>query len=314
MATLRPSAPALLDERSRAQQVAGTAALQSALERSRANRARASAALDQARAELKRSETLAVQGFISVTQLENDRLSSRLRETELESARQEELAARHTLEQSRATLKTYSDASTQNPQRTVAIESPVSGNVLKILQQSEGIVLAGTPLLELGDPQRLEVVVDVLSEEAAQIQPGALVHLSNWGGAVVLEGRVRIVEPAAFTKVSALGVEEQRVNTVVDILSPPEQWATLGDGYKVDVRILMQTAENVLLLPVSALFPAGPGSAVMVIEEGTAKLRDVEVAARNGSHAWIRTGVSLGTEVIVYPDTKLRDGDRVNKR
>ncbi len=314
VATLWPIAPALLDERARAEQTARIGAMQASVARTRANVERAGAALDQARAELKRSETLALQGFVSPNQNETGRLSVRLREKELESARQEEDAARHELDQSRIALKQFSQSTQDGQQRVYAIKAPVSGKVLKVLQQSEGVVMAGTPLLELGDPTQLEVVVDILTEDAAQIKPGTRVQLANWGGPDTLEGTVRLIEPAAFTKVSALGVEEQRVNAIVDITSPPEKWQTMSDGFKVDVRVLVQVVENAVKVPVSALFPVGARSGLFVLDAGHARLREIEVAARNGVDAWVKVALAQGTQVIVYPDTKLKDGDRVKGR
>jgi HlyD family secretion protein len=314
VARLWPVAPALLDERSRAEQVARIGAMQASLARAQANRERAKAALDQASAELKRSETLAQQGFVSPTQNETGQLNVRLREKELESARQEEFAAQYGLEQSRMALKQFFQPVQSDQQRSFEVRSPVSGKVLKVLQQSEGIVMAGTPLMELGDPTKLEVVVDILTEDAAQIKPGTVVQLSNWGGPDVLKGQVRLVEPAAFTKVSALGVEEQRVNTIIDITSPPETWSALGDGFKVDVRVLVQVVENAVTVPVSALFPIGARSGLFVLDKGRARLQEIEVATRNGTQAWVDKGLAPGTQVIVYPDTKLTDGDRVKAR
>ena len=175
-------------------------------------------------------------------------------------------------------------------------------------------VQAGTPLMELGDPAQLEVVVDILTEDAAQIRPGTAVQMRNWGGAEMLEGRVRLIEPGAFTKVSALGVEEQRVNAIIDISSPAEKWQALGDGFKVDVSVLVQVVENALKVPVSALFPMGVRSGLFVLEQGRARLRQIDVAARNGVEAWVKDGLANGTQVIVYPDSKLQDGDRVQAR
>lgn len=314
VATLWPVAPALLDERARAEQAARSGAMEASVARAQANVGRAAAALEQVRAELKRSETLAQQGFVSPNQNETGRINVRLREKELESARQEENAARHELEQSRIALKQFSQATPGGTQRTVEVRSPVSGKVLKTLQQSEGIVAAGTPLMELGDPSRLEVAVDILTEDAAQIKPGTAVQLSNWGGPEVLLGQVRLIEPAAFTKVSALGVEEQRVNAIIDITSPPEQWQALGDGFKVDVRVLVQVVDNAVKVPVSALFPVGARAGLFVLDGGHARLREVEVAARNGVDAWVKAGLNPGTQVIVYPDTTLKDGDAVKPR
>lgn len=314
LATVWPVAPALLDARARSEQQARIGAVEASVARARANVGRSLAALEQARAELKRSETLAQQGYVSPNQNETGRLNVQLREKELESARQEEDASRHELEQSRAALRQFSQTTSEGPQRAFSIKAPISGKVLKILQQSEGIVSAGTPLMELGDPSQLEVVVDVLTEDAAQIKPGTAVRLMNWGGPEQLNGQVRLVEPAAFTKVSALGVEEQRVNTVIDITSPPESWRALGDGFKVDVRVLVQVVENAVMVPVSALFPVGTRSALFIVDAGRIRQQEVEVAARNGVQAWIRTGLQPGTKVVVYPDSALRDGDRVRSR
>lgn len=314
VATFWPVAPALLDERTRAEQSARIGAMQASVARAQANVGRAGAALDQAQAELKRSEALAQQGFVSPNQNETGRLAVRLREKELESARQEEAAARHELEQSRVALRQFSQIAPDGRQRAYEVKAPVSGKVLKVLQQSEGIVMAGTPIMELGDPTQLEVVVDILTEDAAQIKPGTAVQLSNWGGPDVLTGQVRLIEPAAFTKVSALGVEEQRVNAIIDITSPPEKWQALGDGFKVDVRVLVQVVENAVMIPVSALFPIGARSGLFVLDKGHAHLQEIEVAARNGALAWVKTGLTKDTQVIVYPDTKLKDGDRVKTR
>jgi HlyD family secretion protein len=313
LAILWPVTPNLLDERTRQEQREHIGAMEATLRRATTNVERGKAALEQAIADLKRSETLAQQGFVSPTQNETGRLNVRLREKELESARQDEHAARHELDQSRIAIRQFAQGSEGGPQRSWQIKSPVAGKVLKVNQQSESVVQAGTPLIELGDPSRLEVIVDLLTEDAAQIRPGTPATLSNWGGPNILQARVRLIEPAAFTKVSALGVEEQRVNVVLDISSPAEQWQTLGDGFKADVRILVQAVENVVKVPVSALFPVGSHSALFVIEDGRARQHEVEVKARNGSEAWIRTDLQPGTPVIVYPPTALREGQRIRK-
>jgi HlyD family secretion protein len=314
VATLWPVDPTLLDERARAEQTARIGAMEASAARARANMERALAALEQARIELKRSEALASQGFVSPNQNETGQLNVRLREKELESARQEEDAARHELDQSRIALKQYAGSEPARQQKPYEIKAPAAGKVLKLIQQSEGMVPAGTALLELGDPAQLEVVADILTEDAAQITPGTAVQLSNWGGAEMLEGRVRLIEPGAFTKVSALGVEEQRVKVVIDFTSPAERWQTLGDGFKVDVRVLVQVVDNAVKVPVSALFPVGARSGLFVLEQGRAHQRVIDVAARNGVEAWVRSGLTAGTQVIIYPDTQLRDGDRVRPR
>ena len=314
VAIVLPAAPILLDERTRAEQEARVGAAAAAVGKARASVERASAALEQARAELGRSEALARQGFISPNQIETGRLGVRLREKELDSARQEEAVAQHELERARITLRQSEITSQPVPQRNFEVRAPVSGVVIKLWQQSEVAVAAGTPLLELGDPTQLDVVADVLTEDAASMQPGTAVELSNWGGPAVLEGRVRLIEPGAFTKVSALGVEEQRVNVIVDITSPQPQWQRLGDGFKVDVRIRVQTEDNVLKVPVSALFPRDGGSGLFTLSEGRARIKPVEIGARNGAEAWVKSGLSESDTVIVYPGNQLNEGERVKQR
>ena len=170
--------------------------------------------------------------------------------------------------------------------------------MLKVHHQSETAVATGTPLLEIGDTARMEIVAELLTTDALQAVPGSAVRIERWGGPTVLQGRVRRVEPAAFTKVSALGVEEQRVNVLIDITSPAAEWAALGDGYRVGVRIVTRSEAAVLRVPVSAVFPlpagaggaGAPGSAVFVLDGGRARLQPVTVGARNGSEAWIQRG------------------------
>lgn len=311
LATLWPIVPGLLDERTRREQDERIGALEATERRAGTNVERARAALDQAVADLKRSETLAQQGFVSPTQNETGRLTVRLRQKELDAALLDEHAAQHELQQARIAIRTFGQGG--SGLRSWAIKSPIAGKVLKVNQQSEGLVQAGTPLLELGDPADLEVVVDLLTEDAAQVRPGTPAMLANWGGPQALQARVRLVEPAAYTKVSALGVEEQRVNVVLDILSPREQWNTLGDGYKADVRIVVQTEKDALKVPVSALFPNGARAALYAAENGRARLHEVEVLARNGSEAWIKAELAPGTEVILFPPSVLQEGQRVRK-
>lgn len=311
LATLWPITPGLLDERTRREQDERIGALEAAERRAGTSVERARAALDQAVADLKRSETLAQQGFVSPTQNESGRLTMRLRQKELDSALLDEHAAQHELQQARIAIRTFGQGGTG--QRSWAIKSPITGKVLKINQQSEGLVQAGTPLLDLGDPTDLEVVVELLTEDAAQVRPGTPATLANWGGSQPLQARVRLVEPAAYTKVSALGVEEQRVNVVLDILSPPDQWNSLGDGFKADVRIVVQTTGDALKVPVSALFPSGARAALFVVEDGRARQQEVEVLARNGNEAMIKAELPPGTEVILFPPSALREGQRVKK-
>jgi HlyD family secretion protein len=186
--------------------------------------------------------------------------------------------------------------------------------VLKVTQESETPVQPGTPILEIGEPRDLEVVVDVLSTDAVEIRPGAAVAIANWGGQGILNGRVRRVEPAAFTKISTLGVEEQRVNVLIDLISPPEDWASLGDGYQVDARITVFAQENATIVPAGALFRRGEAWNVFVIENGRAQVREVTLLRRSGRNAAVASGLAPDERVIVYPSDRIAAGARVEFR
>lgn len=311
LAVLMPTTPALLDERTRQAQSEHLGALEAHVSRTESDMARAQAALAQAQSELQRSERLAEQGFVSPNQADTLRMNLQLRRQELESARQEDHAARHTLQEQRIGLQPATANAHTAPSRVWHVRSPVDGRVLKVHLDSEATVLAGVPLIDVGDPSQLEVRTDILTEDAAQVQPGAMAELSRWGGAQTLQARVRLVEPAAFTKVSALGVEEQRVNVVLDLLSPPAELPAVGDGFKVDVRIVVQVQTQALMAPVSALFPLGADWALFVVDKGRARQQRVKVLARNGREAWLDTELKAGTEVVVYPPSRLKEGDRL---
>ena len=315
IATVLPANPSLLDERTRLEQRERIGSVEASVARAQANIERANAALAKAVADTRRTESLAQQGFVSPTQVESERLNQRLREKELEAARREAEAVRHELAQVRIALQPSRVPTNAMTSAPWLVRAPVDGKVLKVVQQSEGVLPAGTPLLELGDPTALEVVVDVLTEDAAQLRPGLPVRLHGWGGAA-LAGVVRLVEPAAFTKVSALGVEEQRVYAVIDITSPHAQWATLGDGFRVEVSIVVQSVDNALLVPVSALFPQGANMALFVLQDGRAHLRQVQLVARNGQDAALvdGSGLAAGAQVVIYPPPGLKDGARVSPR
>jgi HlyD family secretion protein len=185
--------------------------------------------------------------------------------------------------------------------------------VLKVTQPSENTLPAGAALLEVGDPRAMEVVSELLTTDAVQARPGRRVVIERWGGPPV-EGRVRRVDPAAFTKVSALGIEEQRVLAVIDLTSPPSDWAAMGDGFRVVVRVITTSADDALVVPVGALFPHGDGLAVYTIEGRRARLRQLDIGGRNAGEAWVRSGLTVGQQVIVYPPSTVADGRRVRVR
>jgi HlyD family secretion protein len=194
------------------------------------------------------------------------------------------------------------------------IYSPINGSVLRVMQESSAVVMPGTALVELGDPSDLEVEIDVLSRDAVRIHPGDLVLLEHWGGVRPLEGRVRVVEPSGFTKISTLGVEEQRVWVIVDLIDPPKQRPTLGDGFRVEARIVIDEAENVLRVPTSALFRVKDKPAVFRVEGGVAHQQLLKVGRQNGLEAEIVEGLSEGDEIVLHPSDQIEDGVKVKQR
>ena len=313
VATLTPVLSPMLDERTLREQQVRVEIMQASVQRADARIERARVALQQARNEVSRSEQLATQGYVSPTKLDTDRLAELASQKELDAAIQDRHVTVHEVEQARAAVA----AVTRPGQaRAFVLRAPVSGRVLRVAQTSEASVALGTALVELGDVSRMEVVAELLTTDALQARPGSLVRIERWGGDGALEGRVRLVEPEAFTKVSALGVEEQRVRVLIDLTSAPDKWRALGDGYRVSVRIVNQSQDQVLKVPVSAVFPRSDtaGAAVFVLDHGRARITAVDVAARNGADAWIRQGLQPGAVVIVYPPSTVRDGSSVRQR
>lgn len=309
-AILPPPAP-LLDPRSRreAEERLGTA--EAALERAKAVVERARAQTDNAKAELDRTRTLAGSGASTAQALERAELAQRVADRDLRAAEFQNHAAEHDLAQATALLGRYKEG-VDAPADPWNVSAPVSGVVLRVLQESETAVQSGTPLMEIGDPRDLEIVTDVLSTEAVEIRPGAEVSIERWGGPGILAGRVRRIEPAAFTKVSTLGVEEQRVNVLIDIVSPQQQWSGLGDGYQADTRITVFTQDDIQIIPAGALFRRGDSWSVYVAVDGRAQQRSVELARRSRGLAAVRNGLAPGERVIVYPSDQVSPDVRVS--
>jgi HlyD family secretion protein len=312
VATLLPVISPLLDERSVRELQARVGAAEAGLARASTRIGAAKVALEQARNELRRTEQLAQQGFVAPTKIDADRLAALAAQQELQAAQEGEHVSRHELDQARAALGSARGGSGAG----FALRSPVKGRVLKLHQTSETVLALGTPVLEIGDTARLEIVAELLTADALAARPGSPVRIDRWGGPGLLEGRVKRVEPAAFTKVSALGVEEQRVNVIVELTSPPAAWAALGDGFRVTIAVVTRSEAKVLKVPVSAVFPqrGGGGHAVYAVDGGRAKLTPVKVVARNGQEAWLGDGLAEGAVVIVYPAAAVADGVRVAPR
>lgn len=313
IATIVPSPVPFLDPRSRREAEERLGAAEAALERTKAVVERAQAQVNQAKNELARTRTLVERGASTVQALERAELAMRVADRDLRAAEFQHEAAEHELEQVRALLARYGNG-TNAALEGWNVTAPVPGLVLKIAQESETIIQPGSPIMEVGDPRDLEIMVDVLSTDAVEIRPGMEVAIENWGGQGVLLGRVHRVEPAAFTKISTLGVEEQRVNVLVDISSPPNQWSGLGDGYRVNARISVFTREDATIVPAGALFRRGESWNVFVVEGGRAQTRAVTLLRRSGRVAAIATGLTPGERVIVYPSDRVASGVRINAR
>jgi len=311
LAEIAPALAPLLDPRARAEAEARLGAATSALGQARAQAARADAAQTLAETELKRSRTLASSGAMTKQALEQAEFATRMRVEEAASARFAVKVATEEVRLSRATLGSGGPA--PRP-RHVDVMAPVSGRVLRVFQKSAGMVQAGAPLLEVGDPAALEVVVDLLTTAAVQVTPGLPVVISGWGGEGPLNGRVRLVEPSGFTRPSALGVDEQRVNVIVALTDPRARWAALGDGFRVEARLVLWQADDVLQAPIGAVFRHGDGWGLYRIDSNRAKQIAVTLGHRSEDAVEIKSGVDAGDIVAVHPGERVQSGARVEVR
>jgi len=312
--TIKPLRSQALDPRSLAEAQSRVAATDSALHAAEQIARSAQAEMELAHKELLRLKPLAKTGHISQGELDQAATLARSSEATKRSADFSVDVARHELEAARTALKYTGAKGEPDPSSIVQVRAPVTGRVLKIHQECEGVVAAGHPLLEIGDTQSLEIETDVLSSDAVKIKPGMRVIYNRWGGEKPLQGLVRVVEPVGFTKVSALGVEEQRVLVISDITSNIEQWQYLGDSYRVESRFILWESDDVLQIPASALFHYDDGWAVFVTDSGKAKRRSVEVGRRNGLSAQILEGLTIGEKIITHPDDSIDDGVPVKRR
>ncbi len=312
LATLRPASPELLDVRSRAGSEGRVRAAEAALGRARANRDRARAELRFAQSDFKRNKSLGDQGIVSREQVEVSQLAAETRREALEAAEFEVRAAEGEVAAARAGLLEANPGAGGGG--VYELRSPVAGVVLRRLRESESVVPAGEPLMEVGNPRDLEIVADLLSTDAAQLRPGQPVEIEQWGGGTALAGRVKRIEPSGFLKISALGVEEQRVNVIMNLIDPPERWPGLGDGFRVEVRVVMAQKDSVLQVPTSALFRDEQGWVAFAVENGKAVRRRVEVGVQNGLQAEIVSGLREGEQVVTHPSADVKEGVAVAAR
>lgn len=310
---ITPLKSVLLDPRSKADAEDRVLAAEAALRTAQARVTADAASAEFARSEYNRIKQVYDKKLISRSDLERAEAEKRRANATLESSRFTAENARYSLEEARNALSHFATEDEDITSEHVMIHSPVDGQVLAIYKESEGTVAAGQVLMEVGNAQALEVVVEVLSADAVRIQPGMTVEFERWGGEQTLDGLVRVIEPAGFTKVSALGVEEQRVRVIVDISSSADQWARLGDRYRVDAKFILWQGDDILQIPENALFRYDDGWAVFIANnENRAELRKVEPGKRNGLRAQILSGVEEGEKVITHPDDQIVDGRQIN--
>lgn len=314
VASIEPTDPGFLDVRSEAQAQAAVRAAEAALGLARAELRRAETELEFARTELNRAQRLS-RSSISESAFDESRRRYETQQSLVEEARAQVKIRESQLEQAKAQLMPSSSAAAQRePCDCIDVRSPVSGTILRIVRKSEGVVAAGEPLVEIGDPRDLEIVVDLLSSDAVRVEPGQRVLIDSWGGDHVLEGTVKRVEPFGFTKVSALGIEEQRVNVIVDIAEPKDRWSRLGHGYRVEAGIVLWEASDVLKIPLAALFRDAGEWTVFVADDDIASRRRVSVGRLNDLEAEIVEGLEAGEMIVLHPGERIEDGTLITPR
>lgn len=309
VAEIQPIQPALIDRRSYDETVARIGAFQADLAAARARAQEARAGEQLAQSTYRRLDALLAKGFVSKAQLDAARSALDSARAARRAADEAADAALHGLRAIEATLRT---ATAPPGGQAVRVRAPVSGVVLNQLHESGGPVTVSTPLLELGDPGQLEIFSEMLSVDAVKVLPGAAVEIAGWGGDRPLKGRVQQVEPLGFRKISALGVEEQRVRVVIDLVEPRSTWQRLGHGYRVGVRIALWSAPDILQVPIGALFRQGDNwAAYVVTSEGKAQLVRVKVGRMNDETAEVQDGLAADQSVILHPGDKVANGVRV---
>ncbi len=311
VARLRPEAAPMLDARSRAEAAAALDVARATVGRVQAEEQRARAALAQAERELKRVRDLVAESLATPQQLDAREADVRTAQEAVNAASFAARAAAADVERARVRL---TPAVVDASGRIVPVVAPVDGVVLRRLRESESVVPPGDPLVEIGDPAQLEIVVDLLSVDAVRVKPGARVLIEQWGGDRSLEARVKRVEPYGFTKISALGVEEQRVNVILELVDPSGAWASLGDGYRVEARIVTWESADVLTIPTGALIRTGDQWAAYVVRDGRAALVPLTLGHQNGQTAEVTGGLDAGAVVVMHPGDTIADGVRLASR
>jgi HlyD family secretion protein len=311
---MEPTDPELLDPRAVAQAQSRVGAAERKLQAVKADLARLESMLQFAEREMGRVRELVNRNAASDLELSERQLLFQQRTEEVRAAGFAVDIAEYELELARAALL-LTDPQQRDPgEMELSIKAPINGRVLRIYQESSAVVEAGAALMEIGDPTDLEVVSDVLSKDAVKISPGNPVRLQRWGGDYPLAGRVRLVEPSGFTKLSALGVEEQRVNVIIDLIDPPEKRRDLGDGFRVECEIVVWKADSILQVPTSAIFRSDEQWQVFVVRESVAHIKSIEIGKNNGRVAQVLSGLNEGERVVTHPGDSVQDGVVVSER
>jgi len=313
VADIEPIDPAFLDVRSRAQAEAAVSAAEAARTLAAAELKSAKAELVFARTEFGRARQLYRRAVGSKRALDEAERAFKTRQAAVETASANLRVRTFELERARLQLLPPGEQTRRKlgPCGCVTVRSPVSGSVLRIFHKSAGVVRAGEQLLEVGDPRKIEIVVDLLSSDAVRVRAGQRVIIENWGGKRKLAAQVSRVEPLGKTKVSALGIEEQRVDVVIELTDPPERWQKLGHGFRVETRIVLWETDNTLKVPLSALFRVGQRWAVFTAVDGRARRRFVTVGRRNDLEAEVTGGIKEGARVVVHPSNRVEGGVRI---
>jgi HlyD family secretion protein len=311
---LEPLKSNLLDPRSHAAAEAAVSSAEASLKVEEEKARAAAADAEYGRKNLERIKKLYEGGYVAKDALEQAETGAKRAGASLLSAEAAVKVARFELDRAHTALRHSAAENTKIQGKIVTIQAPVNGSVLKIYRESEGVVQSGEPVIDIGDPEKLEVKVEVLSADAVKIKPRSSVLFERWGGNSTLSGRVRVVEPAGFTKISSLGVEEQRVLVIVDITSSDKGEQSLGDGYRLEASFIIWEGKDILQVPASALFRNQEGWAIFVVKNSRALKREVRVGQRTGLAAEILSGLTEGEEVISHPDNSIEDRIRVRPR
>jgi HlyD family secretion protein len=313
IATIEPADPAFRDVRAERELEFTVAAARAARDLARAAVRGREAELKLARQELDRVRPLVGRGVLPKARLDSAQMSVATLDAALNSARAALRQREFEVKTAEASLIVPTSAKRKGNHH-FAVRAPIGGQVLRVVTESEGVVQAGQPLVEVGDPADLEIVVDLLSTEAVKVSPGNPVRITRWGGEGVLNGEVRRVEPFGITKISSLGIEEQRVNVIIDLTDPPEKWRRLGHGYQIDAAIVRWQSDKALQVPIGALFRQGSDWAVFRVEDGAARLTTIKVGHMNDEAAEILAGLKQGDQVIAHPGERVSDGVAVTAR